>query len=470
MRLLVQRVQRASAEVNSCVESRIGPGLLLTISLTVGDSETVAQQLAGKVLGLNLWPELLDTDVPWKTNVVDNGYEILVMLQTSLSATFPKSVPVEDKALSLDAARPIVEAFMAKLRAGYQEEMVALAPIEEKKLRLETVCEGASCFVLGAGDSKGAGKGGGKAADQVPFKPPPLKPELGSVTKALKDVRYLAKNKAKLESERVFQAMGMKPFQAELADATQEQSDEFAGALDAAGRAFTQKQRDKITEWTGLPFSDDFDEAEDEDDAVKKEPQDDMADDELERQMAELRGEVTDRGKGIDASKKRRLGGLQPKEEEKEDGEGQSKTVHIRPDWTGRAAPETPAAAAARQWAANRHNKAQAPWQQGGGKGLKGKGGKGRGRQPYRSQGIASLDVAHGLHHTSSGGFHFAQSTQYSDKKLHLSKLPGEGGDEEQRAAKRPQNSKTLMLMKGTPTVAPMCPAVDDGGDDDDEI
>lgn len=452
MRLLVQRVARATAEVGSLVESRIGPGLVLTLALTVGDSIVVAQQLAGKVLNLNLWPELLDPDAPWKTNVVDNGYEILVLLQPSLCATFPKLIPNQDRSLGLSEAKPILEAFAGKLKVGYQEEMVVLAPLDAPSMRLEIVSEGASTFVLGAGDGKGAAAAVKAAVAQEKAVAEHnskaslvMKPEIGVVTKALQNIRTLSKNKATLESARVFQVLGQEVFRAALSEAASSESDAFAEALDAAAHAFSQKQREQVMLWTGLQLSAEATEM-DQEGAPEVDEQEDLADDELEKIMAELRDEVAHPSKGVAASRKRRAGGTEEKQSEE--------TQRLRPDWTGKAAPDTPATIAARQWAANRSR------MQAGGKSVgKGKFGKGKGPRPFRSMGIASLDVAASLHGASSQSFHFSQRTRFSDRHVHLQAQDDEG----QPSAKR---HESVRLPKGTPTVAPLCPAPDAAADD----
>lgn len=347
MRVLVQRVARAAVEAAGCVEGRIGPGLVLTVAVTKGDTSKAAETLAAKVLSLNLFPEVLDPDAPFCTNVVDNGSEILVLLQQTLCATFPTNAPNQEKALCVASARPIFDAFVAKLKEGYQEEMIIAAPPDQPSLRVDMTLEGSGTFELSAG-------AGAASA-------PTAAPKAGAARRA-------SGNGA---------APPPRPSQ-----------DDDAGENDAADE-----------------------------------------DDDLEKQLAELKEEVADPLKGIDAARKRRAG-LPVKEE-------QEATIRVRPDISGRAAPETPAAAAARQWAANRRGGAAQAVPQYGGKAA------GKGPRPARRcWGIVSLDGSSQLHAVGTGGFGYGQHNQgYTEK------------------AAEPPAKKLRELPKGTPTVAPMCPA-----------
>ena len=57
MRALVQRVSRASVTVGGEVTGSIGPGLLVLLGVTHGDTEADADRLAAKVLALRVFPD-----------------------------------------------------------------------------------------------------------------------------------------------------------------------------------------------------------------------------------------------------------------------------------------------------------------------------------------------------------------------------------------------------------------------------
>lgn len=445
MRLVLQRVSRASVEVNGVIENRIGLGLVLTLALSKGDNVEAAKKLATTVLKLNLWPELMDPDTSCCTNVVDNGYEVLVLLQQSLHATFQKLTPDESRSLASAEAQEIFDAFMSKLKEEYQEEMVASAPADSPSMQLEMACVGGGIYMLGAGDTR-------PVAAAVPTKRPlsqattpagggaqkeeQLTTDLAVMTRALQRIHLFAKNKAMLETLRIFRMMSKDAFREALADAEQEETNMFAEALESSARFFTEAQQEKITELTGLtisaqPLNEEGARADDQNDDEGGDDPDDVA-----RQLAELQEEVVDPSKGIQAAKRRRAG-MAVKEED------DTMAVRQRPDWNSKAAPETPAALAARQWAARRagaHVPPPAPWaggKGGGGKNQHGfKGGKGGFKgapRPHRSLGIVSVEGSAMLH----------------------------GG-----AGNRRNHTAVNMLPKGTPTVAPMCPA-SQGGEED---
>lgn len=146
-------------------------------------------------------------------------------------------------------------------------------------------------------------------------------------------------------------------------------------------------------------------------------------------------------------------------------------TARLRPDWTGRAAPNTPGALPMghRPWTQPFQVPPAVSTAWSFGKGAKGKG-KGKGPRPYRSYGIASLDESARLHGQAHEGFQFGQLARYSDRELRLSIAKAEQPEqdlgisaEEEAAARQPvAPPAVLQLPKGTPTLAPMTPAPPD--------
>ncbi len=57
MRALVQRVSRASVRVDGEVVGAIGPGLLVLLGVTHGDTPAAADKLADKLLKLRIFPD-----------------------------------------------------------------------------------------------------------------------------------------------------------------------------------------------------------------------------------------------------------------------------------------------------------------------------------------------------------------------------------------------------------------------------
>jgi D-aminoacyl-tRNA deacylase len=90
MRVLVQRVQRASVEVDGSVVGEIGPGLLLFVGVGKGDMEANAgavraRALADKVANLRIF---YDTEGKSNLSLLDTGGAALVISQFTLYADY----------------------------------------------------------------------------------------------------------------------------------------------------------------------------------------------------------------------------------------------------------------------------------------------------------------------------------------------------------------------------------------------
>ena len=87
MRLLLQRVTRASVSVEGRVVGQIGPGLMILVGVGHDDTEQVADQMASKAVDLRIF-----RDADGKTNVslMDIGGEVLAISQFTLFADMRK--------------------------------------------------------------------------------------------------------------------------------------------------------------------------------------------------------------------------------------------------------------------------------------------------------------------------------------------------------------------------------------------
>lgn len=125
MKLVIQRVASASVEVDDEVISRIGPGLLLLLGIKKGDTMEQATKLARKVVKLKLWPAKDDPDKPWASSVIDNNYEVLVVSQFTLFATFTRPKPNYIRAMGGEEAETLYEAFLELMRKELSAQRVA---------------------------------------------------------------------------------------------------------------------------------------------------------------------------------------------------------------------------------------------------------------------------------------------------------------------------------------------------------
>jgi D-tyrosyl-tRNA(Tyr) deacylase len=115
MRVVLQRVSRASVTIAGRMAGAIGPGFCLLVGFTHSDTPAQVDWMAEKVGGLRLFS---DADGKMNLGLVEVGGAILVVSQFTLYGDAAKG----RRPSFIDAARPEVaiplyEAFVAALRA-----------------------------------------------------------------------------------------------------------------------------------------------------------------------------------------------------------------------------------------------------------------------------------------------------------------------------------------------------------------
>ena len=116
MRSLVQRVREASVAVDGDVTGAIGPGALVFVGVTDGDSDDDRDWLVHKVVGLRIFDD--DAGVMNKS-ILDVDGNILAVSQFTLYASTKKGQrPSWSTAARPDIAQPIFNAFVASLSAA----------------------------------------------------------------------------------------------------------------------------------------------------------------------------------------------------------------------------------------------------------------------------------------------------------------------------------------------------------------
>jgi D-tyrosyl-tRNA(Tyr) deacylase len=118
MRLVLQRVSRASVTVDERLVSEIGPGLLILVGVGAADEDpgAAARRLAEKVVNLRIFE---DADGKMNRSLAETAGEALVVSQFTLYADMRKGRrPSWTDAALPDAAQPAVEAFARALEAG----------------------------------------------------------------------------------------------------------------------------------------------------------------------------------------------------------------------------------------------------------------------------------------------------------------------------------------------------------------
>ncbi|MBF6600560.1 MAG: D-tyrosyl-tRNA(Tyr) deacylase [Dehalococcoidia bacterium] len=115
MRLVIQRVSRASVDVDGETVAAIGRGLLILAGVADGDDEPVIRRLAAKCAEMRLFP---DADGRFAHSLVDLAGEALVVSQFTLLADVRRGRrPSFSGAASPGVAAPLVDAFAQALRA-----------------------------------------------------------------------------------------------------------------------------------------------------------------------------------------------------------------------------------------------------------------------------------------------------------------------------------------------------------------
>lgn len=109
MRILIQRVQKASVRIEGNIKSSIGKGLLVLIGIEDNDSEEDAEWLSKKTVNLRIFD---DEKGVMNRSVLETGGEILVVSQFTLHASTKKgNRPSYIKASKPDHAIPLYETF-----------------------------------------------------------------------------------------------------------------------------------------------------------------------------------------------------------------------------------------------------------------------------------------------------------------------------------------------------------------------
>ena len=113
MRILVQRVKRASVTIDGAVRSQIGPGLLVLLGVGNHDTDEAIEYLAGKLVRLRIFD---DEAGVMNRDVVQAGGEVLVVSQFTLMASTRKgNRPSYIHAAPEAVSRPLYERFTARV-------------------------------------------------------------------------------------------------------------------------------------------------------------------------------------------------------------------------------------------------------------------------------------------------------------------------------------------------------------------
>ena len=119
MKLVVQRVSRASVEVDGEITGQIDEGLMVLVGFGVDDTTKEADYLAKKLLKLRIFQ---DENGRMNKSVKDIDGKLLLVPQFTLYASTKKNRPSFHKALNPDRATELFEYFKDRCCDGVDVE------------------------------------------------------------------------------------------------------------------------------------------------------------------------------------------------------------------------------------------------------------------------------------------------------------------------------------------------------------
>jgi len=114
VKVLLQRVSKASVTVDGEIVADIGRGLVIFVGVSAGDTERDAQYLAGKTVDLRIFP---DSESKFNLSALDTRGELLVVSQFTLLADAKKGRrPSFTEAAPPQQAEALFQRFLEFLR------------------------------------------------------------------------------------------------------------------------------------------------------------------------------------------------------------------------------------------------------------------------------------------------------------------------------------------------------------------
>jgi D-tyrosyl-tRNA(Tyr) deacylase len=109
MRILVQRVTKASVTINNTIKSKIGKGMLIFVGIEESDNKDDIEWLTNKIVNLRIFD---DENGVMNKPAIETNAEMLVVSQFTLHASTKKgNRPSYIKAAKPDISIPLYEKF-----------------------------------------------------------------------------------------------------------------------------------------------------------------------------------------------------------------------------------------------------------------------------------------------------------------------------------------------------------------------
>ena len=112
MKVVIQRVKRASVAINEKVKSEVGNGLLVLVGIEESDDDTDIEWLSNKIVQLRIFD---DSNGVMNLSAAETGKEIMIVSQFTLHASTKKgNRPSYIRAAGPDQAAPLYNSFIAR--------------------------------------------------------------------------------------------------------------------------------------------------------------------------------------------------------------------------------------------------------------------------------------------------------------------------------------------------------------------
>ena len=114
MKIVLQRVKKASVEIEGKVYCRIEQGVCLLVGVEKGDSLDAAHRMANKIVDLRIFP---DAQGKMNLSLLEKGGKVLAVSQFTLAGSTAKGRrPSFDKAEEPQRAEKVFESFVQKIK------------------------------------------------------------------------------------------------------------------------------------------------------------------------------------------------------------------------------------------------------------------------------------------------------------------------------------------------------------------
>lgn len=121
MRLVIQRVSRASVSIDGHLHSSIGSGLMVLVGVAGGDTPDDVRWLAAKCVAMRIFP---DSEGVMNRSLLDVGGEFLAVSQFTLCASTKKgNRPSYIHAAGHELAVPLYELFCSECSASLGKDV-----------------------------------------------------------------------------------------------------------------------------------------------------------------------------------------------------------------------------------------------------------------------------------------------------------------------------------------------------------